>query len=173
MTKFSHKNRGYISIISKNMDYIGYFDIFIFFKYCNVCQPWTNNQRGLAHYFCWDAGSWREAEPQQESVSCAGVRRRAFQTTTETPVHQCTDTQQHQFNNHIPRARFTKYLTIYHKIILSLSQDRLMTVTYNVPSSFVGISQVILQTLSQTILRSCMWIEPLKIFAFLVRCFVN
>jgi len=57
MTKFSHKNRGYISIISKNMDYIGYFDIFIFLKYRNVCQPWTNNQRGLAHYFCWDAGS--------------------------------------------------------------------------------------------------------------------
>jgi len=54
-----------------------------------------------------------------------------------------------------PGARFTKYLTIYHKIIVNLSYDRLMIVTYNVLSSFPGISQVSLRTLSQTIARFC------------------
>ena len=39
MTKFSHKNRGYISIISKNMDYIGYFDIFIFLNIAMFANP--------------------------------------------------------------------------------------------------------------------------------------
>ena len=50
-------------------------------------------------------------------------------------------------------ARFTEYLTIYHKIIVSLSYDRRTLLTYNVLSSFPGISRVSLRTLSQTILR--------------------
>jgi len=46
-----------------------------------------------------------------------------------------------------------KNLTIYHKIIVSLSYDRRTLLTYDVLSSFPGISRVSLQTLSQTILR--------------------
>jgi len=37
-------------------------------------------------------------------------------------------------------TRVTKYLTIYRKIILSLSQDRLTIMTYNVLRFLVGIS---------------------------------
>jgi len=39
-----------------------------------------------------------------------------------------------------PGARLTKYPTIYHKITLSLLQDRLTTVTYNVLRFLSGIS---------------------------------
>ena len=39
-----------------------------------------------------------------------------------------------------PGVRFTKYLTIYHKIILSLSLDRLTIVTYNMLSFLLWIS---------------------------------
>jgi len=36
-------------------------------------------------------------------------------------------------------AQFTKYLMIYRKIIVSLSQDRLTIVTYNVLELLLGI----------------------------------
>ena len=38
------------------------------------------------------------------------------------------------------QAQFTKYLTIYRKIIVSLSQDRLTIVTYNVLKLLLGLS---------------------------------
>jgi len=58
-----------------------------------------------------------------------------------------------------------KYLTIYRKVIFCLSQDRLTTVTYDVLSSFLGMSQVRLRTPSQTISRFFKRIAPEKILA--------
>jgi len=48
---------------------------------------------------------------------------------------------------------FSKYLTIYHKIILSLSSDRLTIATYNVLKFLPEILYANLRTLSQTILQ--------------------
>jgi len=44
-------------------------------------------------------------------------------------------------------ARFQKYLTIYHKIILSISYDRLTIVTYDVLSSSEEYRKIILTIL--------------------------
>jgi len=73
----------------------------------------------------------------------------------------------------VPGAWFTKCLTIYHKIILSLSQDGLTIVTYSVIRFLIRISWANLQTLSQTILTIFKRIVPKNSLAFSGRCFVN
>ena len=75
--------------------------------------------------------------------------------------------------NEGPGARFTKYLTIYRKIIFSLSQDRLTIVTYHVLRFLLGISLTKVRTISQTILRFCKRIVPEKSLASFVRRFAN
>ena len=56
-----------------------------------------------------------------------------------------------------PRVQFTKYLTVYHEIILSLSQDQLKTSSYDsdLQCAKISVRNIVsynLRTLSQTIL---------------------
>jgi len=73
----------------------------------------------------------------------------------------------------ISGAWFTKYLTIYNKSVLSLSQDWLMTVSYNVLRFLLGISYVNLQTLHPMTLWFCKNILHKKSLVFFVRCLGN
>jgi len=76
-------------------------------------------------------------------------------------------------DRNVSGVRFTKYLTIYHKITLRLSQDELTTVTYNMLRVLLWISLANLRTLPLMILQFCKRIVHKKSLASSITSFVN